>query len=146
MSRQFQFAHGNFNLLTAVSICSRQFQFRSRQFQFAHGSFNLLTAVSICSRQFQFAHGSFNFAHGSFNLLTAVSISLMIRLQWISANIGHAGFQVLWEILKYVAKLLIHLSLSQPNCELCFEFRDLRVKKVVNSNVAVMLFPKIRPF
>ena len=39
----------------------------SRQFQFAHGSFNLLTAVSICSRQFQFAHGSFNFAHGSFN-------------------------------------------------------------------------------
>ena len=48
----------------------------SRQFQFAHGNFNLLTAVSICSRQFQFAHGSFNFAHGSFNLLTAVSISL----------------------------------------------------------------------
>ena len=67
VSRQFQFAHGNFNLLTAISICSRQFQF-------AHGSFNLLTAVSIsltaisiCSRQFQFAHGSFNFAHGSFN-------------------------------------------------------------------------------
>ena len=62
--------HGNFNLLTAVSICSRQFQF-------AYGSFNLptavsisltavsisLTAISICSRQFQFAHGSFNFAH-----------------------------------------------------------------------------------
>ena len=93
-SRQFQFAHGSFNLLTAVSIsltaisiCSRQFQFRSRQFQFAHGSFNLLTAVSIS--------------------LTAVSISLMMKLQWISANIGHAGCQVLWEILKYVAKLLI---------------------------------------
>ena len=121
MSRQFQFAHGNFNLPTAVSICSRQFQFRSRQFQFAHGSFNLLTAVSICSRQFQFAHGSFIFAHGSFNLLTAVSISLtavsisltavsislMMRLQWISANICHAGCQVLWEILIYFAKLLI---------------------------------------
>ena len=76
-----QKCHGNFNLLTAVSICSRQFQFRSRQFQFAHGSFNLLTAVSICSRQFQFrsrqfqfTHGSFNFAHGNFNLPTAVSI------------------------------------------------------------------------
>ena len=49
-SRQFQFAHGSFNLLTVVSICSRQFQFRLRQFQFAYGSFN-------------FAHDSFNFAH-----------------------------------------------------------------------------------
>ena len=121
VSRQFQFAHGNFNLLTAVSICSRQFQFRSRQFQFAHGSFNfahgsfnLLTAVSICPRQFQFRSRQFQFAHGSFNLLTAVSvsltavsISLMMKLQWISANIGHAGCQVLWDILKYVAKLLI---------------------------------------
>ena len=47
VSRQFQFVHGNFNLLTAVSIS--------------------LTAISICSRQFQFAHGGFNFAHGSFN-------------------------------------------------------------------------------
>ena len=28
VSRQFQFARGNFNLLTAVSICSRQFQLR----------------------------------------------------------------------------------------------------------------------
>ena len=39
-SRQFQFVHGNFNLLTAISICSRQFQFYSRQFQFTHGNFN----------------------------------------------------------------------------------------------------------
>ena len=31
--------------------------------QKCHGNFNLLTAISICSRQFQFAHGSFNFAH-----------------------------------------------------------------------------------
>ena len=53
--------------VTAISICSRQFQFAHGSFSFAHGSFNLLTAVSICSRQFQFAHGSFNFAHGSFN-------------------------------------------------------------------------------
>ena len=113
-SQQFQFAHGSFNLLTAVSTCSRQFQFRSRQFQFANGNFNLLTAVSICSRQFQFHSQQFQFAHGNFNLLTAVSISLtavsislMMRLQWISANIGHAGCQFLWEILKYVAKLLI---------------------------------------
>ena len=75
--------------------------------QKCHGNFNFLTAISICSRQFQFAHGSFNFAHGNFNLLTAVSISLMMRLQWISANICHTGCQVLWEIMKYVMKLLI---------------------------------------
>ena len=37
--------------VTAISICSRQFQF-------AHGNFNLLTAISVCSRQFQFAHFS----------------------------------------------------------------------------------------
>ena len=100
MSRQFQFAHGKFNLLTAISICLRQFQFAHgnfnlltaisiclRQFQFAHGNFNLLTAISICSRQFQFAYGNFNlltaisicsrqfqFAHGNFNLLKAISI------------------------------------------------------------------------
>ena len=55
--------------------------------QKCHGNFNLLTAVSIS--------------------LTAVSISLMMRLQWISANICHTGCQVLWEIMKYVAKLLI---------------------------------------
>ena len=59
-SPQFQFVHGNFNLLTAISIYSRQFQF-------AHGNFNLLTAISTCSRQFQFAHGNFN-------LFTAISI------------------------------------------------------------------------
>ena len=65
----FKFAHGNFNLLTAISICSRQFQF-------AHGNFSLLTAISICSRQFQFAHGNFNLliSHGNFSLLTAISI------------------------------------------------------------------------
>ena len=81
VSRQFQFAHGNFNLLTTVSICSRQFQFAHGSFNFAHGNFDLPTAVSICSRQFQFrsrqfqfAHGSFNFAHGNFDLPTAVSI------------------------------------------------------------------------
>ena len=101
MSRQFQFAHGNFNLLMAVSFCSRQFQFAHSSFNFAHGSFNfahssfnLLTAVSICSRQFQFCSRQFQFAHGSFNLLMAVSISLIMRLQWISANIGHVGCQV----------------------------------------------------
>ena len=64
VSRQFQFAYGNFNLLTAVSISLTAISISltaisicSRQFQFARGSFNLLTAVSICSRQFQFAHG-----------------------------------------------------------------------------------------
>ena len=46
------------------------------------------------SRQFQFAYGSFNFAHGSFNFAhDEVTVP-------ISANICHAGCQVLWEILK----------------------------------------------
>ena len=97
-SRQFQFAHGNFNLLTAISICSRQFHF-------AHGNFNLLTAISICSRQFQFAHGNFNlltaisvcsrqfqFAHGNFNLLTAISICLR------QFQFAHGNFSLLTAI------------------------------------------------
>ena len=75
-SQQFQFVHGNFNLLTAISIlltaisiCSRQFQLTHGNFnylclrliQFTHGNFNLFTAISICPRQFQFTHGNFNF-------------------------------------------------------------------------------------
>ena len=43
-SQQFQFVHGNFNLLKAISICSQQLQ---QQFQFAHRNFNLLTAISF---------------------------------------------------------------------------------------------------
>ena len=39
--------HGNFNLFTAISIYSRQFQFYSQQFQFAHDYFNLLREISI---------------------------------------------------------------------------------------------------
>ena len=83
VSRQFQLHHGNFNLTTAISIWSRQFQLHSRQFQFghgyfnfAHGNFNLttaistsLTAISIWSRQFQFDHGNFNFTHGNLNFV-----------------------------------------------------------------------------
>ena len=39
--------------------------------QKCHGDFNFLTAISTCSRQFHFAHGNFNFltannAHGVF--------------------------------------------------------------------------------
>ena len=56
VSRQFQFYS------PAISICSRQFQF-------THHDFNLLTAtISIYLRQFQFTRGNFNFAHGNFNL------------------------------------------------------------------------------
>ena len=91
-------------------------------------------AISICSRQFQFAHGNFSFSHGNFNFAHGNFK--------ISANIGHAGCQVCWEILKYmhckVVNYICHLANQIVN--LCFEFRDLRVKKVVNSNVAVMLF------
>ena len=42
--------------VTAISICSRQFQFYLRQFQFVHGNFNLLTAISI------YSVGNFNFS------------------------------------------------------------------------------------
>ena len=84
-SRQFLFVHGNFNLLTvisifltAISICSRQFQFQFTAISIsAHGNSTLLTAISIYPRQFQFAHGNFNygnfnFTNGDFNLLTAI--------------------------------------------------------------------------
>ena len=63
----FNFTHGNFNLLAEISIFSRQFQFALCNFNFTHGNINLLTAISICSRQFQFPHGNFN-------LPTAISI------------------------------------------------------------------------
>ena len=77
-SRQFQLAHGNFNLLTAISTCSRQFQF-------AHGNFNLLTAISTCSRQFQFYLRLFQFTHGNFAiLLKALSIFSRQRSQHFS--------------------------------------------------------------
>ena len=59
--------------VTAISICSRQFQF-------THGNFNLLTAISTCSRQFHFPHGNFNFltannAHGIFRFAHHTSTS-----------------------------------------------------------------------
>ena len=55
----FNFTHGNFNLLMAISIYSRQFQFtHSKQFQFY-------------SRQFQFFHGN---AHGVFASLTTCQL------------------------------------------------------------------------
>ena len=77
-SQQFQFAHGNFSLLTAISICSRQFQF-------AHGNFNLLTAISIYPRQFQFCSWQFQFTHGNFAiLLKALSIFSRQRSQHFS--------------------------------------------------------------
>ena len=65
-SRQFQFAHGNFNLATVISICSQQFQF-------THGNFNLLTAILL--RQFQFYSRRFQYTHGNFAILVkAISI------------------------------------------------------------------------
>ena len=181
-SRQFQIAHGSFNLLTAVSISLTAILICSRQFQFAHGSFNLLTAVSICSRQFQFrsrqfqfahgqfqfAHGSFNFAYGNFNLLTAVSISLtaisicLRQFQFRSWQFqfrswwGYSGFQLkfatpvvkfcgrFWSTRCEAVNYICHLANQTANFVLIFVI--LRVKKVVNSNVAVMLFLKIRPF
>ena len=66
MSRQLQFAHGYFNLLTATSICSRLFQ--------------LLTATSIYSRLFQFTHGNFNLLMAISISLTAISTLLTVRL------------------------------------------------------------------
>ena len=66
-SGQFQFAHGNFNLFREISICSRQFQF-------THGNFNLLTAISIYSRQFR------NFTQGNFNFFTATLTAFFASL------------------------------------------------------------------
>ena len=73
--------HGNFNLLTAISILltaisiySRQFQFTHGNFNFTYGNFNLLAAIPIYSRQFQFYLRQFQFTHGNFNLFTAISI------------------------------------------------------------------------
>ena len=90
-SRQFQFAQGNFNLFTAISICSRQFQF-------THGNFNLLTAIlitaisilvtaiSIYSRQFRnFTKGNFNFFYGK-----AHGIFRFSHLSATAADSGHA--------------------------------------------------------
>ena len=81
VSQQFQFAHGNFNLFRAISICSRQFQF-------VQGNFNLLTAISIYPRQFQFAHGDFNllraisqfYSEGNFNFFTATLTAFFASL------------------------------------------------------------------
>ena len=83
-SLQFQFAHGNFNLFTAISIYSPQFQF-------THGNFNLLTAISIYPRQFQsdhgnFNYGNFNFPHGNFNILTAISQFYSGQIQFFHGN------------------------------------------------------------
>ena len=81
VSQQFQFAHDNFNLFRAISICSRQFQF-------VQGNFNLLTAISIYPRQFQFAHGDFNllrailqfYSEGNFNFFTATLTAFFASL------------------------------------------------------------------
>ena len=54
MSRHFNFAQGNFNLFTAISIYSRQFQSVQFNFNFTHGNFNLFSAISI--------YGNFNFS------------------------------------------------------------------------------------
>ena len=61
-SRQFQFFHCKFILLTPISILLTAISICSWQFQFVHGNFNLLTAISIYSRQFRnFTQGNFNF-------------------------------------------------------------------------------------
>ena len=89
-------------LLTAISICSRQFQFYSRQFQSAHGHFNLLTAISICSRpfqlrQFQFYSRRFQYTHGNFAiLLKAISIFARQRprhFSLLSPPVSYGGRQ-----------------------------------------------------
>ena len=83
-----QKCHGNFSLFTAISICSRQFQFAHGNFNlftaisiiFAHGNFNLPTAISIYSRQFQFYLRQFQFTHGNFNFFTATLTAFFASL------------------------------------------------------------------
>ena len=69
-----QKSHGNLNLLMAISICSRQFQFTHGNFNFTYGNFNLFTAISIRSRHFQLTDGNFNLFTATFNFFTAISI------------------------------------------------------------------------
>ena len=74
--------------VTAISICSRQFQFYSRQFQFVHGNFNLLTAISICSRQFHFHSRQFQFHSRQFQFYSR-------QFQFILGNFNLRQFQFL---------------------------------------------------
>ena len=77
-----QKCHDNSILLTAISICSRQFQFTHGNCNFTHGNFNLFTAILVHSRQFQLYlltassiySRQFQFVHGNFNLPSAISI------------------------------------------------------------------------
>ena len=61
-------------LFTAISIYSRQFQF-------VHGNFNLLTAILIliCSWQFQFTHGNFNFFMAMLTAFFALLTTCLLR-------------------------------------------------------------------
>ena len=73
-SRQFQFFHCKFILLTPISILLTAISICSWQFQFVHGNFNLLTAISIYSRQFR------NFTQGNFNFFTATLTAFFASL------------------------------------------------------------------
>ena len=92
-----QKCHSNFNFLTAISICSGQFQF-------AHGNFNLFREISICSRKFQFTHGNFNLLtaisiySGRFRNFTPKAISIFSRqrsrhFSFLSPPVGYGGRQ-----------------------------------------------------
>ena len=92
-----QKCHSNFNFLTAISICSGQFQF-------AYGNFNLFREISICSRQFQFTHGNFNLLKaisiysGRFRNFTPKAISIFSRqrsghFSFLSPPVGYGGRQ-----------------------------------------------------
>ena len=81
--------------LTCVTSSKIDFEKGFTVAQKCHGNFNLLTAVSICSRQFQFAHGSFNYTHGNFTLLTAIS-TLLTALQ-VHRELVHFSAQCSWK-------------------------------------------------
>ena len=68
----------------AISICSRQFQF-------IHGNFNLLTAISICSRQFQFAHGN---SHGIFRFAHHPSVVIEMGILSHTSNISKSKSKI----------------------------------------------------
>ena len=81
-----QKCHGNFNLLTAISICSRQLQ---QQFRFVHSNFNLLKAISICSQQLQ---QQFQFAHRNFIFFTAI-LSIFRFAHYLSTMAADSSYQ-----------------------------------------------------
>ena len=100
VSRQFQSAHGNFNLFTAISI--------------------LLTAISIYSRQFR------NFTQGTFNFFTATLTAFFASLTTLSATAADSGLAPKSNCLRVLERLRIsaqyRVRIPQSRKDICRRF------------------------